>query len=51
MKNANLSSWMAWQKEVIKSEYKDIKPFRDSAQRQVDKAVKSSLVKVKRNVD
>jgi hypothetical protein len=40
---------MEWQKQVIREEYKDIKPFRDSAQRQVDKTVKDSLTKVKRN--
>lgn len=42
--------WLAWQKLVIKEEYKDIIPARDNAQRQFDKTVKESLPKVMRNV-
>jgi hypothetical protein len=44
------NEWYEWQRSVIRGEeYKDIKPFRDSAQKQVDKTMKDSLLKVKRN--
>jgi hypothetical protein len=41
--------WLAWQKYVIKEDYKDIVPMRDKIQQQFEKSVQESLPKVKRN--
>jgi hypothetical protein len=45
----NKADWMAWQKSVIKEEYNDLTFARKAADKAFDKAVKESLVKVKRN--
>jgi hypothetical protein len=52
MKNSSID-WLAWQKLVIREEYKDIKkitPARNKAQRQFDRTVNESLPKVMRYV-
>jgi len=45
---SNKAEWLAWQKQVIREEYKDILPIRDKAQRQFDKTARKSLIAVEK---
>lgn len=47
----NKESWLIWQKQVIKEEYKDITPARDNAEKQIRNTLKRTLPKVMRNVN
>lgn len=46
MANSTIESWLAWQKMIIREEYKDIIPARDNAQKQFTRTLKETLPKV-----
>ncbi|WP_170211366.1 hypothetical protein [Robertmurraya siralis] len=44
------AQWLAWQKQVIADEYKDLTPARINSEKQFTRTVKDSLPKVQKHV-